>query len=312
MSENTPIVFTLFTDLYDKYGTSYEQTWSDFVEFLETHAKETVREVKDMVPLISGYVEGGKKLENWQGTNWIGLDVDETCTEEELLTKVTELDFTCFVHTTWKHTSESPRLRLIIPFEGWIDTTDDYDLAWLGLQTLFMLGDRSLCDRACKNINRGFYVPCVRPESWTYSHAGQMLTQGDLMALGNAATPEKPKGPSDELKGMRAALLNNGASIVPKKRTKPVRHVSIQDSDIVKNAYVTEYWNTPQGQHHIALYTCLCKIAGRAAALGYPLQLTELEDMALQIDRMDAGGPYYDMKKIKTEARAAYEFAFKP
>lgn len=311
MSQDTPIMFSLFKNLYDNQGSSHEMTWSEFCQFLEAHSNETHRAEKEQVPLISGLVLGGKKLEHWQGTNWIGLDVDETCTEVELVEKIRELDFMCFAHTTWKHTSESPRMRLIIPFEGWISTTDEYDVAWLGLQTLFMIGDRSLCDRACKNINRGFYVPCIRPEAWTYSHPGILLTKGNLQDLGVAATPEAPKGPSEGLQELREGLIRSGGSEVP-KRTKPIRHVSIQDSDLVKAAVVNEYWNAPKGTHHVALYTALCKVAGRAAAMGYPLTLTELEDVALQLDRGDIGGPYYDMKKIKTESLAAYNFAFKP
>ena len=115
------------------------------------------------------------------------LDLDGGLSIDAALERTSGLD--CVVHTSWSHTPESPRFRLILPLarpvpgarwaEAWNAGVDAMDLP---------------ADPACKNANRRFLLPVQPPGApigFAVHRPGVAL---DLLAL--APMPRRVRGRS--------------------------------------------------------------------------------------------------------------------
>jgi len=112
----------------DKVWKAREMTWSDFLEKVKNTVRtsETVEEykkfgkarqdsTKDVGGFVGGSLKNGRRKSDCVLTrSMLTLDMDYAC---EGLWQQIEMfyDFTCCIYSTHKHTSEKPRLRLIIP-----------------------------------------------------------------------------------------------------------------------------------------------------------------------------------------------------
>ncbi len=121
-----------------KYWKPINVSWDEFVEKvkLTIRTAETVEEykklskgkqdeIKDVGGFVGGKLKDGKRKNGYvEYRTMLTLDMDYA--EPELWEQITLFyDFTCYIYSTHKHTSEKPRLRLIILLSRNV-TADEY------------------------------------------------------------------------------------------------------------------------------------------------------------------------------------------
>jgi len=132
------MIISVANNRTSKYWKSINMSWDEFVEKVKvtTRTTESVEEYKrlskvkqDEVKDVGGFV-GGKLKEGKRKNGYVEyrtmLTLDMDYAAPELWEQITMFyDFTCCIYSTHKHTSEKPRLRLIIPLSRNV-TADEY------------------------------------------------------------------------------------------------------------------------------------------------------------------------------------------
>lgn len=299
---------TEYRDMLDTIGQQYELDWLDFTALMVAHSTETHKPTKESCPMIGGWFNGRKLKSNWLGQDWIGLDLDHNINIETLVPFVLELGYHSLLYTTFNHRPDHPKLRIIIPLNRFIDNSDEFEQLWIGFNHLFCIDGVSLLDPACKNSNRGFFVPTVRPGVWVECIDGR-YADPDHIIQSIPTPPERVIDP--QVAAFQAALAAYQQDYPPDRpKHKPGYHNNIFDSNIVKKDKLEEYYNTPRGGNfHVGFHALLCSIVAVAKLRGFPLGQSELAVIAAQIDQQDAGGPYYSASDYQTKARFAIKTA---
>lgn len=121
-----------------KYWKHTEMLWDEFLDRVKNTIRtvETVEEykklskakqdeIKDVGGFVGGRLKDGKRKNGYvEYRTMLTLDMDYAT--PELWEQITLFyDFTCCIYSTHKHTSEKPRLRLIIPLSRKV-TADEY------------------------------------------------------------------------------------------------------------------------------------------------------------------------------------------
>jgi predicted P-loop ATPase len=112
-----------WNELLDKVKNTIRT--AETVEEYKKLSKVKQDEVKDVGGFVGGKLKDGKRKNGYvEYRTMLTLDMDYA--EPELWEQITLFyDFTCCIYSTHKHTSEKPRLRLIIPLSRNV-TADEY------------------------------------------------------------------------------------------------------------------------------------------------------------------------------------------
>ena len=86
------------------------------------------------------------------------FDIDDPQSKSIEDIKILIKKYDCVIHTTWSHTNENPRYRLIIRLKSKVSPTD-YDSVRKGF-IFFNPELSSLFDKACSDIARAYYLYC--------------------------------------------------------------------------------------------------------------------------------------------------------
>lgn len=181
-----------------------------------------------------GYMAGkatstSRKDSSVEYRSMITLDADNA--ENDLPTRVKRLGLTALVHSTYSHTTDNPRYRVIIPLLGPGLTEEEYPRAARGLMEA--LGKEQF-DKTCDQPKRIMFWPSASsPDQYeVYSYDAEPATaQGLLERFGGyTSTPEHKRGPKRnpyELPGVAGAFnrLYNMARAV-KEFNLPYEQVS--------------------------------------------------------------------------------------
>ena len=165
-------------------------TWEELVEGAQEPATE-----KD----CGGYMAGkatstSRKESRVEYRSMVTLDADNADTE--LPARVEGLGLTALVHSTYSHTTDKPRYRVIIPLMGPGLTEEEYPRAARGLMEA--LGKEQF-DKTCDQPKRFMYWPsAANPDQYeVYCYDGEPATAQMLLERfgGFSATPEHKRGP---------------------------------------------------------------------------------------------------------------------
>ncbi len=94
--------------------TRTSETFADYQKSTKTQRDN----IKDVGGFVGGFIkQGRRKAENIANRSMLTLDMDEIkSTADDVWSDITMLyDFACVVYSTHSHTSQAPRLRLVIP-----------------------------------------------------------------------------------------------------------------------------------------------------------------------------------------------------
>lgn len=168
-------------------------TWEEFVEGAQEPATE-----KDCGAYMAGKATStSRKDSRVEYRSMVTLDADKA--ESDLPARVEGLGLTALVHSTYTHTTDKPRYRVIIPLLGPGLTEEEYPRAARGLMEA--LGKEQF-DKTCDQPKRIMYGPsAANPDQYeVYSYSGEPATaQGILERFGGfSAKPEHKRGPKTD------------------------------------------------------------------------------------------------------------------
>lgn len=108
-------------------------SWLDFIQHLRPSRPSLTKEVH---PYVGGTLSGeSRKANTVEKRHLLTLDADYA-DADFLLDVVDILESPYLVHTTWRHTPEVPRYRLIIPLDRAVSPSEYKELAWLVMNRL--------------------------------------------------------------------------------------------------------------------------------------------------------------------------------
>lgn len=149
-------------------------TWPELVRVLsrvrpvsgDKAAREAGLALWSPVRLVEGKTRASVNVES---VGLLVLDYDDGTTVENALERWE--GYERLVHTSWSHTPEAPRCRVVIPLVEPVRGED-----WSPVIAWIMASDGREADRACKDAARQFYLPAVgvggphvairRPGAW--------------------------------------------------------------------------------------------------------------------------------------------------
>lgn len=132
------MIISIANSRTSKYWKATDMSWNEFLDRVKNTIRtaETIEEykklskvkqdeIKDVGGFVGGKLKDGKRKNGYvEYRTMLTLDMDYA--ESELWEQITLFyDFTCCIYSTHKHTSEKPRLRLIIPLSRNV-TADEY------------------------------------------------------------------------------------------------------------------------------------------------------------------------------------------
>ena len=168
-------------------------TWEEFVEGAQEPATE-----KDCGAYMAGKATStSRKDSRVEYRSMVTLDADTA--ESDLPARVEGLGLTALVHSTYSHTTDKPRYRVIIPLMGPGLTEEEYPRAARGLMEA--LGKEQF-DTTCDQPKRIMYGPsAANPDQYeVYSYDGEPATARGLLECfgGFSSTPEHKRGPKTD------------------------------------------------------------------------------------------------------------------
>jgi hypothetical protein len=151
----------LYKSLTNTSAKPANKAWQKFLTTLTT---PIVSETKD-IPLIGPYKLNknlSRKNENVESVSALVFDIDQPKGNsfEDIFSLVNK--FCGILHTTWSHTLEAPRYRLILTLSEPINAKDFQEVRNSFLFLNCELGD--IVDPACNDISRAYYLFSCPPE----------------------------------------------------------------------------------------------------------------------------------------------------
>lgn len=184
------IDLTIIPNRISKQWYPTTMTWDKLIEDMQEPAAE-----KDCGAYMAGKATStSRKNSRVEYRSMVTLDADNA--EEDLPARVGGLGLTALVHSTYSHTTDKPRYRVIIPLLGPGLTEEEYPRAARGL--MGALGKEQF-DKTCDQPKRIMFWPSASsPDQYeVYSYDGETATaQGLLERFGGfSAAPEHKRGP---------------------------------------------------------------------------------------------------------------------
>ncbi len=159
-----------------------ELTWDNYVDkfisgdWLKTaQSKGVSYPTKDRLPLYGMFLlKSGQARanDNIVEVYAISLDFDSGCNVEDLESVFGS--YLSAIHTTWSHTSNEPRTRVVLPLKRPV-TKSEYALI-IRWAMEFSETNGLIPDPACKDPARAWFVPCTREQSlyeYVYNYVGE-------------------------------------------------------------------------------------------------------------------------------------------
>lgn len=168
-------------------------TWEEFVEAAQEPATE-----KDCGAYMAGKATStSRKDSRVEYRSMVTLDADNA--DAELPARVEGLGLTALVHSTYSHTTDKPRYRIIIPLMGPGLTEEEYPRAARGLMEALGKEQFDSCSSIPKQL---MYGPSASdPDQYeVYSYDGEPATARGLLERfgGFTSTPEHKRGPKTD------------------------------------------------------------------------------------------------------------------
>ena len=131
--------------------------WDSFCNLLAQGFESTLKDTLLFGPykLKENTTRGNANVEE---ISLLVFDIDDPKGKSLEEIKVLIKKYDCVIHTTWSHTNENPRYRLIIRLKSKVSPLD-YD----SVRNNFMIFNSelsSLFDKACSDISRSYYLYC--------------------------------------------------------------------------------------------------------------------------------------------------------
>jgi hypothetical protein len=142
----------------------HDQSWSSFVRWLKPDKPAASKEVR---PYVGGTLHHGRRtIRTVEQRFFLTLDADYADVDFPFDVAEVLSDTPYLIHTTWRHTPEAHRYRLIIPLSRGTDSKEYKELAWAVMNRL----DGSRFDVTTAQAERFMWCPSSADEAtyfWT-------------------------------------------------------------------------------------------------------------------------------------------------
>lgn len=145
-----------------------DQSWQDFIEWLDPGNPAATKEV---TPYVGGTLDHGRRTAKTVEHRYLlTLDADYADEDFPLDVATVLVDTPYLLHTTWRHTPEQPRYRLIIPLDRATTPNEYKELAWAVMDSL--VGNRF--DKTTAQAERFMWGPSTQDEElYRWQHSNQ-------------------------------------------------------------------------------------------------------------------------------------------
>lgn len=232
------------------------------------------------------------------GWDMICFDIDDGVKDIEVVRTIFK-PFSYIIYSSPNCTATKLKLRVVIPLHKRAPR-NVLTQVWHGMHMW-----TKLCDPACKDQSRGYYVPArYRNRGAEYTH---FFLENDGITLDwETLISRYPSPPEKDLFKIKDPLLGLKRKIFQNAKGIPSMNITDQNCPFVKPWMREKYALTPVGGHHRAIYIFMLQCCHNAETIEYPLSHEELVDMGRQLDDLDGG--FYDDKKLQDSAKDALEF----
>ena len=190
----SPFHGTGFADKYGHGPQTLECTIGAFLDLLEGEGAAPPIGEKDgpgYVPAKLRNLDLGKKDANVESVYALVIDQDD-CAADGVDAILTKLSYYGLAHTTYNHTPEAPRFRIIIAFTRPV-TVEEFDRLWAWANEL------TGSDTSGRNEAHFYYLPRVpdavaQGNAWVRRLAGPPLDPDEVLA---SLPPQEPRKASD-------------------------------------------------------------------------------------------------------------------
>lgn len=169
-----------------------DQSWSSFVRWLKPDQPASSKEVR---PYVGGTLDRGRRtIRTVDQRFFLTLDADYADADFALDVATLLHDTPYVIHTTWRHTPEAHRYRLIIPLDRGTTPNEYKELAWVVMNRL--VGSRF--DVTTAQAERFMWAPSVQDEQhyfWGAPNAGSPYLPVDVWLDGHHGPSESPEAP---------------------------------------------------------------------------------------------------------------------
>lgn len=136
-----------------------DKSWSSFVRWLKPDQPAASKEVR---PYVGGTLQHGRRTSRTvEQRHFLTLDADYADAEFPLDVAVVLADVPYLIHTTWRHTPDAHRYRLIIPLSRGTGPNEYKELAWTVMNRL----DGSRFDVTTAQAERFMWSPSTQDEA---------------------------------------------------------------------------------------------------------------------------------------------------
>lgn len=206
-AEELHFVISEFSGHQDNAPKAKSHTWDSFCKEFSKHAVQTTKQGPAWSP--ASYLNGTtRKNGNVDQISMAVIDVDNGTSLDVLLPRLK--GFACLVHSSYSHTAEVPKYRVVIPFAKPVAAAEWPDI-WTRLNQL--VGGCN--DPATKDPSRLYYKPAHAPEAehhFAQFQEGSPISIADLPALATPMTtspitffPRSVRNSTAEVDGIETA-----------------------------------------------------------------------------------------------------------
>lgn len=189
----------------DKVWKNIEVSWEDFLKRVSNTRRtaESVLEykklpkpkqddIKDVGGFVGGKLKNGKRKTGYvEYRSMITLDMDYA--EKDVWDQIVLFyDFTCCIYSTHKHTSEKPRLRLIIPLSRNV-TADEYTA--IGRRVAYDIGIEQFDDTTYEATRLMYWPSTSSDGEFIFEHQEGILLDPELILSRYADWHDSSKWP---------------------------------------------------------------------------------------------------------------------
>lgn len=310
---------TIFKSIFDVNTTRRMNfsSWESFVELLsglhkQPGYKPERGEFSDRTsPLISPAIyKKGTTRKNVNVTAWAGwaaLDIDNFSDDNpfpDALKAFAEYDHVCYNSASSRN--DNPKCRIILRLTEHVPANKIRHL-WFALNREF----NELGDPQTKDLSRLYYVPADYPGAYSFFHvhSGERILDPNKLMRKHADFIDQP--------------IQSLSAVLPEELQKKLNDYRLSNSidhDLVNKIHWTSYRNCPfVNQNAVArymtltsdwyheLYKIMVSIASRALKRGYPINATQIAQLAREID-ID-NGDFYGVRGLEGEGARALSYA---
>lgn len=160
MKESAPLTLTLWRSFSRGRRTQY--TWRDFIDTFVAQP-EVVRDKRKVAGFSLAAFDGNRRsLPRVEQVHALILDFDEGDTTVRQAARLLP-ETKSIIYTTFRHTPEHPKLRVIFPFDRPVDA-DEYARIW-GWAAGKITKEKRVLDESTRDASRFWYLPSCPPGS---------------------------------------------------------------------------------------------------------------------------------------------------